>query len=130
MKREESKMTKNEIIEKTLKDMRPLEPGREEIVVAELQRRLPDAEIKTCDEFKHLNAECCESCHTFNAHFEMKLIDLPDGTKAWVCHPVEWAICPERLEEFQDALRNSPEEKMFRRIFGDDDPDDSSSGQP
>jgi len=122
-------MTKNEVVEKTLKDMGPLEPAGEEIAFAELQRRLPDSEINTCDDFKHLNTECCESCHTFEAHFEMKLLDLPDGSKAWVCHPVEWAVYPERLEEFRDALRNSPDEKMFSRMLWDDDLDDSSPAQ-
>lgn len=119
-------MTKNEIIEKTLRDIGPLEPDYTEIVVAELQRRLPDSEIKTCDDFKHLNAACCESCHTFYPHYEMKVIDLPDGAKAWVCDAVEWAIYPERLQQLQHWSRNSAEGKMLRKIFGDDNPKDSS----
>jgi hypothetical protein len=116
------RMTKNEIIEATLSDMKVLEPDSEKDIIAELQRRLPDTEIKTCDDFKHLNAACCETCHTFCAHFDMKLIDLPDGTKAWVCDAVKWAIYPERREQLRHSWRNSANGKLLRDIFGDDDP--------
>jgi hypothetical protein len=119
-------MTKNEIIEKTLKDIGPLEPDDTEIVLAELQRRLPDAEIKTCDDLKHLNAKCCETCHTY-PHYDMNLIDLPDGAKAWVCDAVEWAIYPERREELRHWWRNSAEGKRLSQILGFDPPDDPSS---
>ena len=122
-------MTQNEIIEKTLKDMSPLEPDEKVIIVAELQGRLPDTEIKTCDDFKHLNAACCKICHTFYPHYEMKLIDLPDGAKAWVCDPVEWAIYPQRYQRLQDWIRNTAEGKGFREIFGDNYLDDPSSEQ-
>ncbi len=59
-------MTKADIIAKTLKECRcpldigePLtgdEPDYEEIVIAELSRRLPDTDIKTCEDFRHLIA--------------------------------------------------------------------------
>jgi hypothetical protein len=120
-------MTKSEIIEKTLNDMKPLEPDYKEVVVAELERRLPDGEIKTCSDFMRLNAACCEVCHTFYAHYEMRLIDLPDATKAWVCDTVEWAIYPERREELRRWMRDSAEGKLLSQIFGDEEPDDSSS---
>jgi hypothetical protein len=68
-------VTKNEIIEKTLKEIGPRldehevpyseEPDREEIVIAELQKRLPETGIKTCEDFRHLNVRCCNTCHTF-----------------------------------------------------------------
>ena len=35
--------------------------------------------------FAHLPApevECCDTCHHFYPHYEMNLIDLPDGSKA------------------------------------------------
>jgi hypothetical protein len=57
------------------------------------------------------------------AHYEMKLIDLPGGTKAWVCDPVEWAIYPERREQLRDLLRNSAEGRLLSHIFGHGDPD-------
>jgi hypothetical protein len=116
-------MTKNEIIEKTLNEIRPFDSNYEGTIIAELQRRLPDTDIKTCDDFKHLNIAGCEECHTSYAHYEMKLIDLPDGTKAWVCDPVEWAIYPERREQLRDLLRNSAEGGLLSHIFGHGDPD-------
>lgn len=99
-------MTKNEIIEKTLKDIGPRLKQHEalygegpdcgENVLAELQARLPETDSKTCEDFRHLNVTCCDTCHTFYPHYEMKLIELPDGSPAWVCDAVELAIFPER----------------------------------
>jgi ribosomal protein L31 len=99
-------MNRNEIIEKSLKDAGniPLDneppfsdqPDYEEIVIAALKASLqdvePDAEILTCDELKHLNVECCENCHTFYPHYEMCLVDLASGRKAWVCCAVKRAL--------------------------------------
>lgn len=117
-------MTKSDIIEKTLKEIGPRleeheEPYRE-IVIAELRERLPDTDIKTCEDFRHLNVACCDTCHTFYPHYEMSLIDLPDGAKAWVCDPVRWAIYPEQYQELQEWKQNSPEGKLLRQIFGED----------
>jgi len=104
-------MTKADIIAKTLKECRcPLdigeppasgEPDYEEIVVAELNRRLPDADIRTCGDFRHLNVECCEICHECFPQYQMNLIDLPDGTKVWVCDPISWAIYSEEHKELE-----------------------------
>jgi hypothetical protein len=101
-------VTKDEIIEKTLREIGPHleeheepnseEPEGEEIVIAELQKRLPETNIKTCKDFRHLNVPCCDTCHTFYPHYEMSLINLPDGAKAWVCDPVKWAIYPEQYQ--------------------------------
>jgi len=48
-------MTEAEIIGKILRDMEPMllesEPAYEEVVIAELNRRLPETEIKTCEDF-------------------------------------------------------------------------------
>jgi len=117
-------MTKNELIDKTLRDINewlsPNDSGYLEVVIAELQRRLPDGvDIKTCGDFKHLGVECCETCHGTYAHYEMKLIDLPDGGKAWVCHPIEYAIYPERYQAQLERERTTPEGKLLREIFGE-----------
>jgi len=69
------------------------------IVAAELDVRLPDCLIKTWGSFRHLNAACCDSCHTYYPHRRMSLVDLPGGGKAWVCHEIERAIYPERYTE-------------------------------
>ena len=50
----------------------------------------------------------------------MSLIGLPDGSKAWVCDSVEWAIYPERYEALKRWGQNSPEGKLLRAIFGED----------
>jgi hypothetical protein len=122
-------MRKAEIIRKTLIEMRPMslesvppysdEPDYEETVIAELQGRLPDnVDIKTCEDLKHLSVECCDACHGDYAHYEMSLIDLPDGGKAWVCDPVRWAIYPEQKQQLKEWQRNSPAGKLLRHIFG------------
>jgi hypothetical protein len=128
---DQPEMTKGEIIKKTLMEMdthwswgQGSQPGEEadhaRTVVAELQRRLPDGKIKTCGAFSHLNAYCFDSCHAFYAHYDMKLIDLPDGGKAWVCCAMDRASYPERHAESMERLRNSPEAKLWPEIFGDD----------
>ena len=124
-------MTRGEIIEKTLREMGMLLPSEQDAqssdgpgslsgVITQLQRRLPYGDIKTCGAFRHLNAACCDTCHTFQPHHMMKVIDLADGSKAWVCHYVEWAIYPQRYAEFQDWLRNSPTGKMLSNVSCDD----------
>jgi hypothetical protein len=50
----------------------------------------------------------------------MQVIQLPDGSPAWVCNAVEWAIYPERHQALKDWSKNSPEGKLRREIFGDD----------
>ncbi len=87
-------MTKNEIIAKTLRDSNCT--SDDSGVVELLQGRLPDGvDIKTCEDFKHFNVECCDTCHNFLPESEMYLIDLPDGGKAWVCDQVRGALLPE-----------------------------------
>jgi hypothetical protein len=97
-----TKMTRNEIIDKTLKEMGPLEPENEppyseepdyeESISPELLRKLPGTDIKTCVEFKHLNVECRDLCHTSYPEYKMRLVDLPGGGKASVCYPVRRAM--------------------------------------
>ncbi|MGA2606218.1 MAG: hypothetical protein ABSH01_02030 [Terriglobia bacterium] len=65
------------------------------IVIAELQRRLPDGEITTCGAFRDLGVGCCDICHT-DPVGGMKLLDLPDGSMAWVFCAVEAASSPVR----------------------------------
>lgn len=113
-------MTKAQIIEKTLDEIgrARLELGEEEVVIAELGRRLPDgADIKTCGDIKNLGVEC-DDCHTVYPHYDMSLIDLPVGGKAWVCDSVKWAIFPEGLKKLEEWSRISPEGKLLRHIFG------------
>ena len=111
-------MTKNEIIEKTLRDMKLTPPkheiafsdeqDEEEFIISVLQDSLPaDVDIRTCDDFRHLNVECCETCHNFYPHYEMSLVDLPGGGKAWVCDTVKWAIYPDQYRQPGECLTGS-----------------------
>jgi hypothetical protein len=118
-------MNKAEIIAKTMKDMTSIrlqtelpfseEQDEEEFIISVLQDVLPDGvDIKVCGDFKHLNVECCETCHEFYPHYDMSLIDLPGGSKAWVCDTVKWAIYPEKYQAV-----GSPEGRLLRQIFGE-----------
>jgi hypothetical protein len=129
---EHAEMTKVQVIEKTLSDMgrhwswgdssRPGgDAGYLAAVVAELGRRLPDGVLKTCGSFRHLNAACCNICHTFYPHHRMKLVILPDGGKAWLCHDIEYAIFPERYAQDEERLRSSPEWRKLMDRYGADD---------
>jgi len=120
-------MTREEIIQNTLREMSLFSSSEQDsqsskkvghisTVIAEVRRRLPDGNIKTCGGFRYLNAGCCDPCHTLYAHTDMNLIDLPDGSKAWVCCAVEWAIYPEHYVEPME-----PVTELFREIFGDED---------
>jgi len=120
-------LTRGEIIEKTLKEMGLLLPSKKDAqssneagplsgVITELQRRLPFGNIKICGAFKYLNTACCDTCHTTYPQYEMILIDLPDGSRAWVCENIELAIFPERYTEFMERARKSP---LLSKIFSD-----------
>ncbi len=62
----------------------------------QLEKRLPDVPtFKTCEDFKHLNAECCDSCHSY-AIYELEAVPLPEGGYfALVCCAIDRAIRPE-----------------------------------
>ncbi|MDP9159615.1 MAG: hypothetical protein M3O09_05225 [Acidobacteriota bacterium] len=95
-------MTKNDVIEKTLREAAPrmatyelpYDDGidEDEVIIAELDSRLPDTDLKTCSDFAHLGVNCCETCHKFYPEYEMSVIRLPDGETAWVCDPVKDAL--------------------------------------
>jgi hypothetical protein len=102
-------MTRSEIIAQTLKDMgrlypiakenAPMDADRDEydamVTIPELERRLPDGDILTCEELR-ADVECCDSCYGFYPHYDMYLIDLPDARNAWICCAVRRALFPER----------------------------------
>ena len=72
---DKSEMTRAEIILRSLEEMGLLSLSEQDpqlgektrripIVVAGLQRRLPDADITVCGAFSALNVGCCNACHT------------------------------------------------------------------
>jgi hypothetical protein len=125
-------MTKGGIIEGILKDSRTrvneggtlyaAEADNEQEIIETLEASLKgletDADIRTCEDFGHLNVACCETCHTSYPHFEMSLIDLETGGNAWICCALDRALNPEKHER----LDRSPEYKEILRMFASDDP--------
>lgn len=120
-------MNRDKIIAKTLEDMRRYEsPHGEEVhqrseerdeydlsvTIPELMKRLPDGEVLTCADFD-FPEECCESCHYAYAHYDMELVDLPDGRKAWICCAVRRALFHE-----PDQLGGSEEVNLEEALGG------------
>ena len=103
-------MTKQEIMKLTLQQVsyrRYSTPdgikANDDMVIAELNKRLPDGEIKTCEDFKYLNAKCCDTCHTLYPHYEMHLESLPDTSMAWICCSVRRKLL--KLDSDPEFLR-------------------------
>jgi len=87
-------MTREEIIEKTLREMNLSssseegsqssdEAGRLSTVIAELGRRLPDGNIKTCGAFRHLNTGCCDSDRDVDYHNHSRPCRKPRIVSPW-----------------------------------------------
>lgn len=73
---------------------------------AELQGVLPyHVDIRTCEDLKHLGVRCCQTCHGENVRYEMSLIELSDGGKAWVCDSVKQAIQATSTNSLNGACR-------------------------
>ena len=115
-------MTKVEIIVRSLEEMGLLALSEQDaecgnkiryihIVIAELQRRLPDGDIVTCGAFRDLGAGCCDECHTDPLH-GMKLVELPGCTWAWLCCAVDAASSPEPYPIIHEREQDSPEGRM------------------
>jgi hypothetical protein len=78
-----------------------------DVTIPELMRRLPDGEVTTCEQLD-LDVECCDICHSFYPHYEMEIVDLPDGRKAWMPPQPMTEIgldshyrCPECMPEYR-----------------------------
>ncbi len=119
---DKAEMTKAEIIVKSVEEMGMLSLSEQvpqfsekirriPIVIAELQRKLPEGKIKTCGAFRSLGVGCCDLCHTDPLH-EMTIPYLPDGSKAWICCAVDAASSPEPYPVFHERKRNSPGGRM------------------
>ena len=84
----------------------------------QLERRLPSVDtFKTCEDFKHLNAQCCDSCHRPYEIYEMKAVPLPDGGYAWVCCALDRAIRPEWNAEQGRRFAKTAAGKLLNRMF-------------
>jgi hypothetical protein len=76
------------------------DPDEEEIIIETVEAKLreiePDRDIRTCNDFSHLRTECCEICHAFSPHYEMSLLDVEGGGKAWICCAMDRALNPQK----------------------------------
>ena len=119
---DKTEMTKAELIVTCLEEMGMLALSERDprygekirfipIVIAELQRRLPDGEIVTCGAFRDLGVGCCNECHTDPVN-GMKLLELPGGTMAWLCCAVDAASSPEPYPIFHEREQDTPEGRM------------------
>jgi hypothetical protein len=110
---DKTEMTRAELIVRSLEEMGLLSLSEQDaqkiwcihILIAELQRRLPDSEIVTCGAFRDLKVGCCDVCHTDPLH-GMTLLDLPDGSTAWLCCAVEAASSPVPYPIIHERERN------------------------
>jgi hypothetical protein len=115
-------LTRAELIVRSLEEMGLLSLSEQDprfgekirfipIVVAELQRRLPDGDIVTCGAFSALNVGCCNACHTDPLH-GMRLVELPCCGWAWLCCAVDAASSPEPVLIIHEWELESSEGKM------------------
>ena len=83
-----AEMTKDQLIEKTVADMSRYwwwdeatdsneGAGYLALVIAELDRTLPDGVIKTCGAFRHLNAGCYDSDRDVDCHNHFRPLRKP-----------------------------------------------------
>ena len=59
--------------------------------------------IRTCSDFKYLNVECCATCHGFAYPFNMDLVNVQGGGKAWVCCSLARVLDPARIAARQEG---------------------------
>ena len=119
---DKTEMTKAELIVKSLEEMDLLSISERDprfgekirfipVVIAELQRRLPDADITVCGAFSALNIGCCDVCHTNPLH-GMKLVELPGCNWAWLCCAVDSASSPEQCLIIHEREDDSSERSI------------------
>jgi hypothetical protein len=119
---ERQELTRAELIVRTLEEMGLLSLSEQDprfgekirfipIVIAELQRSLPDGDIVTCGAFSALNVGCCNTCHTDPLH-GMRLVELPCCGWAWLCCSVDAASSSEPILIIHERELESSEGKM------------------
>jgi hypothetical protein len=123
-------MKKADIIAAALKELQGQEeklsaeavdlPVYKQQVIAELERKLadvqPDLDIPTCEDFAHLAVECCQVCHVEYPEWELGLIEIESGGRAWLCCALDRALNPSK----QAAMEQSPQwRKLERMLLGD-----------
>jgi hypothetical protein len=120
-------MNRDQIIAKTLVDMGVDETTFEnsdsedadgyptyirDVFFPEMLKRLPEGDIITCDDVK-VGTECCSICHGFYPHYEMDVVELPEGGTGWICCAVRRALFPETATAY-----DSPAALELMRMLG------------
>lgn len=85
-------------------------------VTAKLASLRLDERVRTCGDFGHLGIACCDSCHTGYPHYELDLIELESGGRAWICCALNRVLNPVRHQE----LLNSSEYRDIEKFLGGD----------
>lgn len=83
--------------------------ARIENMLAEIESNF---DIPTCQDFAHLEVECCPSCHE-EPELELTLVEIESGGKAWVCCALDMALNPRKRSE----LEQDPQWQAFERSF-------------
>jgi hypothetical protein len=131
-----SRVKKSEVISRTLEQFwnEPSEDGDtplEEVdptnpIVAALEAALrgadPDTDIRTCEDFSHLQVECCDTCHHSYPHYDMALVDLESGDNAWICCAMDVTLNPGK----HPKLKNPREYVDLSTLLGGNEPDAGS----
>lgn len=95
-------------------------PSYEPHVRAELQRRLasiePDLDIPTCADFTYLGVECCPICHNDYPEYELAIVEIEAGGRAWLCCSLDRVLNPSK----HGAMEQSPEWQELVRLFSVD----------
>jgi hypothetical protein len=120
-------MKKAQILEKILNEFRndskeAYLPQRddadyEKVIVAALEKSLqnvePDIDIRTCEDFSHLNVKCCECCHGLYQHYEISLIEIENGGSSWICCALDQVLNP--IKHANDP--HYPEDWTFSEVL-------------
>ena len=119
-------MKKADIIAAVLKDVRGREArlsaesdalASERHLTAELERRLSqidsDLDIPTCVDFAYLGIECCPVCHFDYPQYELAVVELESGGRAWLCCSLDYALNPSKSAAME---RGASWEELFPMV--------------
>lgn len=62
-----------------------------------------DEKVRTCEDFGDLGIACCNSCHTGYPHYELALIELESGGRAWICCALDRTLNPVHRQEMLNS---------------------------
>jgi len=72
-----------------------------------MEKRLTERLYLTCEDLYHLDVVCCDTCHGFYPHYDMRIVVLSDGWHPWVCDTTKYILM------HQGAAATSDEEELY-----------------